>query len=41
MTLFMTFSRSLNEFRRQYTNVICIKDIEDQKIRKPNLEKFV
>lgn len=41
MTLFMTFSRSLNDFRRNYPSIISVKDIDLQKTRKANLEKFV
>lgn len=41
MTLFMTFSRSLNDYRRNYANIANVKEIDKQKIRKSDLEKFV
>lgn len=41
MTLFTNFSRSLNDYRRNYMNTINIKEINGQKIRKTDLQKFV
>lgn len=41
MTLFMTFSRALNDFRRNYPVQQNVKKFDEQKLRKTNLQKFV
>lgn len=41
MTLFMTFSKALNDFKRNYLQIINVKEVDTQKVKKTSLEKFV
>lgn len=41
MTLFMIFSRALNDFKRNYPQILNVKEIDIQKVKKTSLEKFV